>query len=100
MSKQGTLAAPRGAPFAWLGPLAGFAEFGTAGYPRAIRRRLTIVNLMALTIAIFSVVYAGVFASYGARTYLPLIVVNIVLDRRSRSSRRSPIASTTSPRRS
>ena len=79
MSKQGTLAAPRGAPFAWLGPLAGFAEFGTAGYPRAIRRRLTIVNLMALTIAIFSVVYAGVFAFYGVRTYWPLIAVNIVL---------------------
>ena len=79
MSKQGTFAAKRSAPFAWLGPLAGFAEFGTAGYPRAIRRRLTIVNLMALTIAIFSVVYAGVFAFYGVRTYWPLIAVNIVL---------------------
>jgi adenylate cyclase len=34
---------------------------------------------MALTIAIFSVVYAGVFAAYGTGTYWPLIVVNIVL---------------------
>jgi adenylate cyclase len=79
MSKRETLAASRGTPFAWLGPLGRFAEFGTAGYPRAVRRRLAIVNLMALTIAIFSVVYAGVFAAYGADTYWPLIVVNIVL---------------------
>jgi adenylate cyclase len=79
MSKRETLAARSGTPFAWLGPLGRFAEFGTAGYPRAVRRRLAIVNLMALTIAIFSVVYAGVFAAYGTGTYWPLIVVNIVL---------------------
>jgi hypothetical protein len=36
MSEHKTIAAPRAAPvFAWLGPLAGFAEFGTEGYPRA-----------------------------------------------------------------
>ena len=37
------------------------AELGTAGYPRAVRRRLTIVNVMAFLIAVFSVIYAGVF---------------------------------------
>jgi adenylate cyclase len=70
----------RAAPlFAWLGPLTPFAEFGTAGYKRPIRRRLAIVNLMALLIAVFSAVYAGVFAYYGADTYLPLILANLVL---------------------
>ncbi len=34
---------------------------------------------MALLIAIFSAVYAGVFAFYGVDTYLPLILVNLVL---------------------
>jgi adenylate cyclase len=59
MSRSGKVAVARDAPlFAWLGPLAGFAEMGTAGYPRAVRRRLTIVNVMAFLIAIFSAVYA------------------------------------------
>jgi adenylate cyclase len=80
MSKDETIAAPRPAPvFAWLGPLAGFAEFGTEGYPRAVRRRLTIVNAMALLIAVFSVIYAGVFAYYDAHAYRHLIVVNLLL---------------------
>lgn len=65
--------------FTWLGPLGRFAELGTAGYPRLTRRRLAIVNLMALLIAAFSAVYAGVYASYGAVTYLPLIIANLVL---------------------
>lgn len=70
----------RAAPlFAWLGPLARFAELGTAAYPRAVRRRLTIVNMMALLIAVFSAIYAAVFAYYGVGTYLPLIVVNLLL---------------------
>ena len=80
MSKRGTIAAARDAPlFAWLGPLAGFVELGTASYPRSVRRRLTIVNAMALLIAVFSAVYAVVFAYYGADTYLPLILANLLL---------------------
>ena len=80
MSKRGTIAAARAAPLlAWLGPLAGFIEFGTAGYPRPVRRRLKIVNVMALLIAVFSAVYACVFASYGVDTYLPLILANLLL---------------------
>ena len=78
MSKRETLG-PGDAPFAWLGPLGRFAEFGTGAYPRSVRRRLAIVNLMALTIAIFSVVYSFVFAAYGVGTYWPLIAVNIAL---------------------
>ncbi|WP_410962510.1 hypothetical protein, partial [Salmonella sp. SAL4358] len=64
MSKPQTLSASD-APFAWLGPLGRFAEFGTELYPRSVRRRLAIVNLMALTIAIFSVVYSFLFAAHG-----------------------------------
>ena len=79
MKTHGTLAARDAPLFAWLGPLSGLAELGTAGYPRAVRRRLSIVNVMAFLIAVFSAVYAVVFASYGLATYLPLIVVNVVL---------------------
>ena len=79
MSKHRTLAGRDAPLFAWLGPLSRFAELGTAGYPRAVRRRLSIVNVMALLIAVFSAVYAVVFAFYGVATYLPLIVVNLVL---------------------
>jgi adenylate cyclase len=61
-----------------LGPLAQFIEFGTAGYPRPVRRRLKIVNAMALLIAVFSAVYAGVFALHGM-AYMPLIVANLLL---------------------
>jgi adenylate cyclase len=65
--------------FVWLGPLRRFAEWGTAGYPRNVRRRLTIVNVMALMIAIFSAVYVGVFAAFGIESYWPLIVANLGL---------------------
>ena len=64
--------------FPKLGPLARFVEAGTASYPRAIRRRLKIVNAMALLIAVFSAIYAGVFAYHGM-AYMPLIVANLLL---------------------
>jgi peptidoglycan/LPS O-acetylase OafA/YrhL len=80
MRKHGTNATPRAAPvFMWLGPLAGFLKFGTDGYPRAVQRRLRIVNAMALLIAVFSVIYAAVFAYYDAEHYRDLIVVNLLL---------------------
>ncbi len=63
--------------FAWLGSLSGLAELGTSGYPRPVRRRLVIVNLTAFLIAIFSAVYAAVFAFYGAGKYWPLIFANL-----------------------
>ena len=56
-----------------------FAATGTAPYPRAIRRRLAIVNLMALLIAAFSAIYAVLFAFEGVTLYWPLIVANLVL---------------------
>jgi adenylate cyclase len=80
MSNTAKAGAGRNAPlFAWLGPLAGIAELGTSGYPRPARRQMAIVNLMAALIAIFSAVYAVVFALYGADTYLQLIVANLLL---------------------
>jgi len=65
--------------FAWLGPMAGFAQLGIEGYPLPVRRRLAIVNVMALLIAVFSLVYAGVFAYYDADAYRHLIIVNLLL---------------------
>jgi adenylate cyclase len=63
-------------PFSWASR---FLDVGTASYPRPVRRRLVIVNAMALLIAIFSIVYATLFALHGASTYRQLIVVNLVL---------------------
>ena len=40
---------------------------------------MAIVNLMAVLIAVFSAVYAGVLAYYGADVYRHLIVVNLML---------------------
>jgi adenylate cyclase len=44
-----------------------------------MRRRLTVVNIMAFTIALASAIYAGVYASFGMNTYWSLIAVNLVL---------------------
>jgi adenylate cyclase len=80
MSQDASFAAPGDAPlFAWLGRLGRLAEIGTSGYSRTTRRRLTIVNAMALLIAIFSVIYAGVFAYYDMQSYRHLIVLNLLL---------------------
>ena len=80
MSQDGSVAAPCDAPlFSWLGPLGRFAELGTAGYPRGVRRRLTIVNAMAFLIAVFSVIYACVFAYYDMHDYRHLIALNLLL---------------------
>lgn len=80
MTNPSTSALSRPAPvFAWLGPLSAFAELGTEGYPRAVRRRLTIVNAMAFLIAVFSIIYAIVFAYYDAHQYRSLIAANLLL---------------------
>jgi adenylate cyclase len=79
MPERRTIAEARDAPlFAWLGRLAPYAEIGTQGYPRPVRRRLAIVNLMAFLIAIFSAIYAVVFALHGME-YWPLIAANLLL---------------------
>ena len=80
MTNAASPSSSRPAPvFAWLGPLSAFAELGTEGYPRAVRRRLTIVNAMAFLIAFFSIVYAIVFAYYDAHAYRHLIALNLLL---------------------
>ena len=80
MNQDASVAAPCDAPlFTWLGPLSRLAELGTKGYPRPIRRRLTIVNAMAFLIAVFSVIYAGVFAYYDMHDYRYLIALNLLL---------------------
>src|SRR5262249_48337979 len=83
MSKSAPVAAPLADPlFARLGPLAALADLGTAGYPRAVRRRLTIVNAMAFLIAIFSAVYALVFAYFDVTTYMPSLGDRFVFEPR------------------
>lgn len=72
------VAARKGRLLPGLGPISDFIEFGVCAYPRPVQRRLKIVNAMALLIAVFSAVYAGVFASHGM-AYMPLIVANLVL---------------------
>ena len=62
-----------------LGPLRRFAEIGIAGYPREVRVRLAIINVMALLIAFTSMTYVATYASFGAMKYGPLIVVNLGL---------------------
>ncbi|MDJ0512355.1 MAG: adenylate/guanylate cyclase domain-containing protein [Methyloceanibacter sp.] len=63
----------------WLGPLRRFAEIGIAGYPREVRLRLAIINVMALLIAFASMTYVVTYASFGVMKYWPLIVVNLGL---------------------
>jgi class 3 adenylate cyclase len=65
---------PATSRLAWCGPLFRFAQSCTEGYPRDVRRRLTIVNVMACMIAVFSLIYAGVFTAFGVDEYWPLIV--------------------------
>jgi ribA/ribD-fused uncharacterized protein len=71
--------APERPLFAWLGRFARLTELGTEGYPRNVRRRLAIVNVMAFMIAIFSAIYAVLFAAWGVEEYMPLVLVNAVL---------------------
>ncbi|ODS00571.1 hypothetical protein AUC68_15120 [Methyloceanibacter methanicus] len=69
-----------GAAFlSWLGPLRRFAEIGIAGYPREVRIRLAIINVMALLIAATSMTYVATYASFGVAKYWPLIAVNLAL---------------------
>jgi adenylate cyclase len=80
MSKRRAIPVAGGAPlFRWAGRFGSFAELGTVGYPRPVRRQLMIVNTMALLIAIFSAVYAALFAVYDAQAYLSLVVINLLL---------------------
>ena len=78
LAHNGGMTERRTLQFPHLGPVAGFIEFGTGGYPRAVRRRLKVVNAMALLIAAFSAIYAAVFSLHGM-AYVPLIVANLLL---------------------
>jgi adenylate cyclase len=63
----------------WPALLARAVEFGTAGYPPKIRRRLKIVNVMAYLIAIFSALYAVTYALWGNDAYGWAIAINLAL---------------------
>ena len=62
-----------------LGPLRRYAEIGIAGYPREVRIRLAVINVMAVLIAFTSMAYVATYASFGVMKYWPLIAVNLGL---------------------
>jgi len=64
---------------AWVNALTNFAKMGTGGYPPLVRHRLMIVNVMAYLIAVFSLIYAGLFSYFGYEAFMSLIVANLLL---------------------
>jgi adenylate cyclase len=54
-------------------------RLGTSTYTPAVQRRLMILNMMAYLIAVFSVVYAIMFAVYDYATYHQMVHVNLLL---------------------
>lgn len=63
----------------WSRTLSELAELGTKGYPRLVRRRLRILNLMALLIFVASFAYAVQNAFLDFSTYAPVILINFGL---------------------
>ncbi len=59
--------------------LAELVELGTAGHAPLVRRRLMIMNVMAYLIALFSAVYAVMFALYDFDTYRQMVWINLLL---------------------
>jgi len=55
------------------------AEAGTGGYPPDVKRRLKILNLVAYLIAATTLIYAVQQSLQDARTYAPMIVLNLAL---------------------
>src|SRR5436305_12814939 len=60
-------------------PIARLLELGTAGYPPRIRRRLKILNALAILIGISSGAYALSYAMTDAPTYRWIIAINLGL---------------------
>lgn len=52
---------------------------GTSGYAPQVARRLMILNMMAYLIALFSLIYAVMFAAYDYATYDQMVHVNLLL---------------------
>jgi adenylate cyclase len=59
--------------------LARLSEYGTAGYPPQIRRRLKILNVTAYLIAFFTAVYAVQQVLNDYQTWKPIIFINLWL---------------------
>ena len=60
-------------------PIAHLLDLGTAGYPLRIRRRLKILNALAILIVISSSAYALSYATTDAPTYRWIIAINLAL---------------------
>ncbi|MGI9406097.1 MAG: hypothetical protein ACR2O4_06960, partial [Hyphomicrobiaceae bacterium] len=52
---------------------------GTHGYPRNVRRRLRIMNMVAYLIAFFTLIYALQYAAMGMTKYWLMVVINLVI---------------------
>ena len=63
----------------WRRRLTRLAEYGTAGYPPATRRRLRIMNVAAYLIAAFTLVYTIEQVILDFQTWKPVIFINLVL---------------------
>ena len=63
----------------WRRRLQRLAEYGTAGYPPPVRRRLRIMNVAAYLIATFTLVYTIEQVILDYQTWKPVILINLVL---------------------
>jgi adenylate cyclase len=63
----------------WRRRLTRLAEYGTAGYPPPVRRRLRIMNVAAYLIAVFTLVYTIEQVILDFETWKPVIFINLVL---------------------
>lgn len=72
--------AGRRLPFAQLPDWAEYwIAYGTQSYPRHVRRRLRIMNMVAYVIALFTLVYAIQYAALGLTAYWLMVVINLVI---------------------
>jgi len=52
---------------------------GTDGYPRDVRRRLRIMNMVAYLVAFFTLIYALQYAAMGLVQYWLMVVINLAI---------------------
>ncbi len=53
--------------------------YGTETYPRTVRRRLRIMNMIAYMIAFFTLIYALQYAALGLMQYWIMVVINLAI---------------------
>ena len=78
--RHGPSAATRRLPFeklpSWIEP---WISAGTAPYPRHVRRRLRIMNVVAYLVAFFTLIYALQYAVMGLSKYWMMVLINLAI---------------------